>query len=715
MSDASGSYENAVLRRTAVALVCAKVAVVPLLFDPASYQAFVQPKVLFSYAVDLVLLGILTSLALSYRRSLANWSPLQIPVIVFVVAYVLATAFAMDLRVAVFGTNDRALGLLTVLDSTLLYAAIVLVFRTHRDVLWLGTAAIGSMAVVIVYEVVQVVGLDPISWTRSSSEALFSTLGNRGVLAQYLGTTSMAVLGFALASRGWPQGRAAAAAVGLLGLAGTITSGARAAVIGLAAGAATLGILLTMAETDPRKRALRALAGGTIGAFVLLAAALTPVGQRFAAFVQDPASLMRAGVGDADLSAAARVDLYRVALAEARDRPLLGVGPDNFAVAFAEHRTAESTRLYGSGVSQTSTHSWLAKTVTDAGLIGLAAFLAVVTASVWLTLRRPEPWRIAALTGMATFLGTGLVSVSHVATDWLPWLFLGVIAAPIGVSATAAPELPRRPKGRAAARRARSAPRQPAQVIGGVAIAVGVVLALASIKDPLEASRQAQVARAANAGDARARQLGLAAAQRSVSLEPSRADYWNELALIQYRQDDMRGAVRSWERASDLAPFNSVYLANLSLAQLRLGLRGEQPLRERALATARSLASRDPYVPEVQYSLALAAAGNGHPEETIEAAESWLRLGATPEPGIAQAAGEAYLALERPVEAERWARLVLTTDQTGPSSLRLLLARALVAQRRTEEAVRELDVLLAAEPTYKPAIDLRADLMKSRR
>lgn len=54
----------------------------------------------------------------------------------------------------------------------------------------------------------------------------------------------------------------------------------------------------------------------------------------------------------ADLSVAGRFDLYRAAVEIWRERPILGVGPDNYAVAYPKHRSPEASRLHDSNAPQ---------------------------------------------------------------------------------------------------------------------------------------------------------------------------------------------------------------------------------------------------------------------------------------------------------------------------------------------------------------------------
>lgn len=702
-------YKASFLRRAALVALCVKLAIALLAFDPLALNSFAQPKIVLGHSFDLLLLALLAALALEHRREMFRWSPMHIPIAVLVLVYAAATVGAMDHRVAVFGTSDRGLGLLALLDGALVYVVAAAVVRARSDLLTVAMALACAAAFVLGYEAIQWLGLDPFVWSRPSSEALFSTLGNRGVLAQFLGVVTVASAAVAVARDMEPRARAVAGGLAACALAGTLLSGGRASVIGLIAGGAVVALVLVVWEPDRRRRVRLGLGGLALGAAILGGIALSPIGARFGSLLTNPGPALAAGPDGGDLSVEARLDLYRVAAEIVQARPLLGVGPDNYAVAFAGRRTLDSNRLYESAAPQSSPHSWVAKLATDAGLLGLVSFMTAVVLALYIAATGPpDPWRLAAAGAIGAYLGTGLVSVNHVATDWLPWFAFGALAAPVVGSRSGSTANPGRAERPRATRRATNLLSN--RTLG--LLGVGLVLALLTPRDPLEAGRYAQVARAARGGDERMQAAGIRAGERAVALDGGRSDYWDQLALLYYQVGDMREAARAWNRAATIAPYHSFYIANLAVAQTRLGLQGDASSLREGLATARRAVALDRNVPEAQYALAIAAAANGRSEETIEAAEHWLRLVGRPDSVMSDTAAAAYLARGNASDAERWIRLVVTGDDVGPSRLRMVLARALVAQNRVSEAVRQLDLILATNPTDQAALQLKAELTR---
>src|SRR6267378_2094705 len=84
------------LRLLGIAVICAKVALVPVVFDHDSDVPFSVIKALLSHALAYVLAGVVLGLVVRYGRTVIVWSWLHVPVLAFFAANVAATAFAVD-------------------------------------------------------------------------------------------------------------------------------------------------------------------------------------------------------------------------------------------------------------------------------------------------------------------------------------------------------------------------------------------------------------------------------------------------------------------------------------------------------------------------------------------------------------------------------------------------------------------------------------------
>src|SRR5687767_4404207 len=157
----SSELERSMLRQLGVGVLCAKVALVPLVFDPSLDWPFTVAKGLVSHALAYVLAGVIAALVIRFRREFVTWSWIHVPVLAFLVTSVFATAFAADQLLALYGAHPRMLGLGTIADWVVLYFAAALLVRTRAEATVVISSALGASVIVLVYEFVQLLGWDP--------------------------------------------------------------------------------------------------------------------------------------------------------------------------------------------------------------------------------------------------------------------------------------------------------------------------------------------------------------------------------------------------------------------------------------------------------------------------------------------------------------------------------------------------------------------------
>ena len=286
------------------------------------------------------------------------------------VALLAATAWSPHWQLSIIGTNWRRFGLIAQL-AVLAFAflvTIVLAGRRNRVRLLLRSITLSGI-VVSAYGTAQYFGWDP--WLPASAYVIGegewaivrppSTLG----YASYAATLYLFGLftGIGLA-RTDPAGawRGLGMLAAALGSAAVALSGTRAAIVGLAVGAAFL-----IAIMRPRiTRAHVAIAGLAITAMASFY--ISPAGQKLRSrtrwYIEDP----RGG---------ARLLLWRDSLRMAAARPLVGWGPETFTTEFPRIESKELARAYPD-FHYESPHNILIDSFVSAGIVGLAGMIAVL-------------------------------------------------------------------------------------------------------------------------------------------------------------------------------------------------------------------------------------------------------------------------------------------------------------------------------------------------
>lgn len=580
------------VRTAGVLAIAAKIALIPLVFDPLGEDAFGVPKSAVSRAAMYLLICLGSALLLrdpQARIRLLRARALLVSLTILVLIAGLATAAAVHQPTALFGMHHRYLGAVSMLDGVVLAIALPLFIATTRDLRIVVVGGLAGAWAVVGYAVLQSLGVDPFSWGQVSS-----SVGNRGVYAGFLVVVGATAAFGAVAAPPGPT-RVALAALLAAAVALVVRSEVRAATMVMPVALAA-GVVFALRHSGIRlaRTTLLAVAGVVLASAVAIGAIAAP----------RLATLLTGG----DTSIAERSLVYAAAVRMVADRPLLGAGPDGFGVLYPAMRPPDAARYAASvALSQTSAHSWPLHHAVGTGLLGLAALVVIASLAIRSGLLRGphgEGW-IARPSGaviVVAFLLQGALTVTSVSTEFLFWLG-------VGLSAVALRDPEASPGRRAGSRRGRL-------WVQVVPIALGAALALTVLSWP-GANRAVRASDALRSGGrlADAEQAALTATR----LDPGRANHWNVLGLA-YSQRSPSLALRAFERAWAAAPYEPRYLINVIKEEERLG-DTDPTYRTRARDHAQRLVEMDPRGPEAHMILSFALLKVGDAEGARREAE----------------------------------------------------------------------------------------------
>ena len=663
----------------AQALLGLKLALTVLIFDPQAADAFSLVKSAAAHATSLALVALLVGLVVAHGRRVLLWSPMHVLVGALLVCYGLATLLALDQRVALFGAWRRYLGFTQMADDAVVYLAAVLLLPTRRDLLRLAVIVLASALVVVGYMFVQQLGLDPVTYTTGREIRPIGMFGQPDIAGGYTGVVAATSLGLAL----WitvPLWRAILVACAGLAFVAMLLTNVRGGLVGFGLGFLAVIALLFLGSHRPNRTQLVAL--GAAAAVAATGIVASPLRDRLG-----PALF-------SDLSTRSRLDTWGVALELVFRRPALGLGPDNFAVAYPAARTFQST-LLNLGESQNATHNWLLQIATSTGVLGLVAFLGVLAVALVLALRLARDGHPAALAlpPLVAYFGQGLVTINDPGVDWIPWLCIGVVAGAAGTRLGAV----RRSK-------RRRAPLVSDRVRRGIAGAAAVVvlgLALSGARDRISASEHFNVSESlqnVNRGtDA------LVESRAVLSLDPRRAEHWSSVGAALNTASKPAQASAAFAQAARIEPAEVTFWRNLALMRLLLNdTRGAFVALERGITVS-------PWDGESRDLLARVALLLGDPERAAFEGHLAVQLRPT-EPTTYEAPVLADIRLGRLAEAEALLRNGLTVMPAKPSiQLHLLLAQVLHEAKRDAEARQEIALALAIDPDDPNARKLQQD------
>ena len=157
----------------------------PLIFWIPNSEVFELPKMLFVYAMTTLIVGCWLARMTVRRKILIERTPLDIPILLFLLSQIISTIYSIDPHVSWFGWYGRFNGgLWSTISYTLLYYAFVCNHSNHRNHLTI--AIFASSAIVSLYALLQHFGIDRDFWVQDVVNRVFSTQGQPNWLAGYI-------------------------------------------------------------------------------------------------------------------------------------------------------------------------------------------------------------------------------------------------------------------------------------------------------------------------------------------------------------------------------------------------------------------------------------------------------------------------------------------------------------------------------------------------
>jgi tetratricopeptide (TPR) repeat protein len=389
---------------------------VPLAVNLWARQPFEPAKAALLRSLAWVMAGLWLADGLPAGRS--PWRELRHnrllgPVLAVVIVQVLATALAVDPRLSLYGSYERAQGLLTQVSYPLLFLVVAARLRTLDQARRLVTAMVVTAVPLIGLGLVQAAGWDPIGLLTDARSPVYTTLGRSNFTGAYL--AMLLPLTLALAWTAHPRWQRLAglglAAAELVVIALALARGAW-----LAAGVAlaTLGLLWTWRRLSHWWRI--AAAGGGMVALAGVVGGVSWLG----------------GQGG---STAARLDIWRATLGLIGRRPLLGYGPDSLGLVFPGVYPPQLVYYQGRGILVDRAHNLFLDWAVTGGVFGLLAGLALLVTFFILGWRAVQQASatgqrallIASLAAVAGNVAGDLVSFDVTATATANWLLLALL------------------------------------------------------------------------------------------------------------------------------------------------------------------------------------------------------------------------------------------------------------------------------------------------
>ena len=389
-------------------------------------------------ALLLCAIALLASFAIQTVRTRVLQVPWGLPAILavaLVVAFVVSTLAAPVTTTAVLGAYGRNSGLLAYLGGIVLFVVGLRVFR-DRGARFLVAGVVAAGLFTATYGLFQRLGWDSVPWNNPFNP-IIASLGNPNFAAGYLGIAGSVAAGGALWA-GWAVGWRVICGVtaALCLLAGLLSSSVQGP-MSSAGGFFVLAVAVLLNQPEPRRKIGLSVMGvtGVVGGTALIAGLVAKAGPAAPLFL--------------DNGSRARYFYWDAAMAMFSDKPLLGVGLDQYGNFWRSLRSSESVVTLGGPSYSDAAHSVPLQMLAQGGLVLGAVYLAFIGFTLYalvrglLRLEGSDRMLLAAVgAGWVAYQVQGAVSIDQVPLLTLHFALAGGVIAAAGLAPLREVKLP---------------------------------------------------------------------------------------------------------------------------------------------------------------------------------------------------------------------------------------------------------------------------------
>jgi len=355
--------ENKLL--TALKIVLYSVFATPLIYVTGLFFPFIITKVaFFRLFVQIALSLYLSLLIIDFKKYKPRINTAFVLILALLGVNFLAAVFGLDFYRSFWSDFERMEGVVSLIYLTVYFFLLVNVFRQKKDWRTAVRIAVAVGFFASLYAITQKFSILPVF--EAGVDRAAGTLGNAAFLAGYLLLAAgLGAYNYLKEEDGiFKYASLAAAAFDLWALFLTSTRGA---ILGLAVGAFVwLALNAVFAKAKARKYSLALLLLLLLLSFSFYFAR-AKLADSGIAFVERMAS-----VSMSDVTVKNRLIVWRWAISEFKQRPILGVGPENFNYVYNKYFTPEISEDWFD-----RTHNAYLDQLVSAGVFGLLAYLAV--------------------------------------------------------------------------------------------------------------------------------------------------------------------------------------------------------------------------------------------------------------------------------------------------------------------------------------------------
>jgi O-antigen ligase len=388
----------------------------PLLFTSINHELFEYNKMIFTYLLTTIITGTWIVRMIAAKKLILKRTILDIPILIFLVANILSTAFSIDAHVSWWGYYTRSNGgLLSIITYSLLYFGLISNFDAKQIIKFIKAAIWGGIAVSL-YAIPEHFGVSPSCivlysqfdancWVQDVQARVFATLGQPNWLAAYLGMLIFPA-GYFLAKADRLQGKIFyGLAVLLMYMAFTFTY-SRGATLGLLVGLFVfvgLGWGAAMARQLKLKRknwqifqpvaifgaiiiSITLIFGTALSSFRLLQLGAVANRPGLSSTIATASVGTQLENGGTD-SGVIRLIVWGGAIEIFKKYPIFGSGVETFAYSYYGSRSVDHNMVSEWDFLYNKAHNEYLNYLANTGIVGFASYMLLIGVFLWWALK----------------------------------------------------------------------------------------------------------------------------------------------------------------------------------------------------------------------------------------------------------------------------------------------------------------------------------------
>ena len=421
---------------------------VPLAFTTTTFELFEFPKMILVYFLTIFIVAAFLVKSIVVGKLNLKRTPLDFPILLYAVSYLLSTIFSIDRYTSIFGYYTRFNGGLL---SLACYVALYYIFvwevgpekqegtegKGKKKIKFVKALLLSSLLVSI-YGILQHFGIDKNYWVQDVQRRVFSTLGQPNWLAAYLVMILPVSLTLVVKNFKFQISKLLFVLLPAVIYAAFWFTYSRSGLLGF--GAAMGTFLIFLGKENLKKSWQPLLLVGIVWALVSILALTPTISEKIIVAAPFYGAPVRAAQSAAATPPAQpqqsppptgstvqiRLAVWKGALNLIKNHPLLGTGPETFAYSFLPYRPVELNQTAEWEFLYNKAHNEYLNIAACTGLLGLGAYLFLIGKFVWWNLKRrgQSTLRAGVFAGWVGVVISNFFGFSVVTTSLLFWLYL---------------------------------------------------------------------------------------------------------------------------------------------------------------------------------------------------------------------------------------------------------------------------------------------------